>query len=195
MLIIDATVATFFLLVGINYSTRLIGLHQRDGKDRIFYGEVGSSTWLIRWTFNLFRAAIASLLILRLFFESVDTHVIFTFTLPGEAVIRWLGVFLLLVSGGLISYLHAFMGKSWSSGINNDFTLVDTGPYARSRNPMFLAIMLGMLGLTLSIPSAFTLLSLVVGVIAITRQAVEEEKKLMHIPSYISYMRRTPRWL
>ena len=195
MLIIDAVVATFFLLVGINYSTRLVGLHQRDGKDRIFYGKAGSITWLIRWTFNLFRAAIASLLILRLFFESVDTHIIFTFTPPAEATVRWFGVFLLLVSGGLISYLHAYMGRSWSSGINNDFKLVETGPYARSRNPMFLSIMLGMLGLALSIPSAFTLLSLVVGVTAILRQAVEEEEKLMHIPSYISYMRRTPRWL
>lgn len=170
-------------------------MRQRDNQSRIHYGKTRSRAWYLRWTFNLFRLAILMLLILRIPYPSIDTHLLIVFNIESIESIRWLGVVCLTISAGLISYVHSFMSSDWHSGIEGQPSIITTGPFKRSRHPLFQAIMLGMLGLALALPSAFTWVCLVVGIVVLSLQAKLEENTLKEQPSYQRYCKHTPRWL
>ncbi len=75
--------------------------------------------------------------------------------------------------------------------------LLTGGPYGRSRNPVFMAVMVGQLGFFLAVPSVFFLVCLIAGVIVLTRQAMVEEKALAELfeDACEAYRRQVPRWL
>ena len=107
---------------------------------------------------------------------------------------------LLLASFTVVNYLQAYMHEDWRSGIDprkDQRKLLTDGPFARSRNPLFLTVMAGQLGFFLALPSVFSLVCLVAGVLVITRQAREEEKALAvkFAEDYEHYRVRVPRWL
>lgn len=194
--LVDLFLAAYFTIIGLHYTATTIGLKHRDGRTRVYYGAVGSKTWVIRWVFNSFRFAILMLMITRLFAPAIDTWVLGRFTVPVEELVRPTGAIMMLVSFFFISYTHAYMASEWQSGLNTEnFRLLDKGPYAICRHPLFSAVMLGMLGLTLALPSLFTLICFVAGVWAMTRQAGEEEKLLNEEPTYRAYSQRVGRWL
>lgn len=188
---------SFFLLIGILFACRALGLYARLGFSHINYGATGSATWWNRHLFNGFRAAILVVCLVRMVWP-ID---------PWLGIIPWLyhpailvsGVAMLLCSFGLASYLQAYMHADWRSGIDLDHApnLITSGPYARSRNPLFLAVILGQLGFFLALPSLFSLVCLVVGVWVIRRQALAEEVALsVHYGEpYRQYRQRVPRWL
>jgi protein-S-isoprenylcysteine O-methyltransferase Ste14 len=188
---------SFFLLIGILFACRALGLHARLGFSHIHYGETGSATWRNRQLFNVFRAAILLVCLLRMVWP-ID---------PWLGVIGWLyhpvilllGVVVLLCSLGLVSYLQAYMHADWRSGIDQDNApnLITSGPYARSRNPLFLAVMLGQLGFSLALPSVFSVVCLLVGVWVLRRQALAEETALAehYGEPYTRYRQQVPRWL
>ena len=91
------------------------------------------------------------------------------------------------------------MHEDWRSGIDDQHVsghLLTDGPFGRSRNPLFLAVMTGQLGFFLALPSVFSLVCLVTGVLVIMRQAREEEKALARRfdEQYEAYCKRVPRW-
>jgi len=51
-----------------------------------------------------------------------------------------------------------------------------------------------MLGFALALPSLFTLVCLIAGVLAVTRQANEEERSLVKRADYQAYLMRTAKW-
>jgi protein-S-isoprenylcysteine O-methyltransferase Ste14 len=75
--------------------------------------------------------------------------------------------------------------------------LLTGGPYNRSRNPVFIAVMLGQFGFFLALPSVFSLVCLIAGVTVLIRQARVEERALADFfgDTYEAYRRRVPRWL
>ena len=188
----------FFLMIGLQFSARTLGLYQRMGFSHINYGARGKATWWHRHTFNVFRAAILLICLVRI---GVDID-------PWLGVFPWLyqwpvllaGMLVLMASFTAVNYLQAYMHDDWRSGIDEHYRegkLVTEGPFARSRNPLFLAVMTGQLGFFLALPSVFTLVCLIVGVLVITRQARAEEKALAHQfgEVYEEYRQRVPRWL
>lgn len=188
---------SFFLLIGILFACRALGLYARLGFSHINYGGAGTGAWWNRQLFNLFRAAILAVCLLRMFLP-ID---------PWLGIIGWLyhplilllGVAALLGSFGLASYLQAYMHADWRSGIDLEHSpnLIISGPYARSRNPLFLAVILGQFGFFLALPSLFSLVCLVVGVWVIRRQALAEEAALAehYGEPYSQYRQQVPRWL
>ena len=187
----------FFLMIGLQFAGRSLGLYQRMQFSHINYGERGSAPWWHRHIFNVFRALILGVCMVRIFVE-ID---------------GWLGVFgplyywpvllagmlLLIASFTAVNYLQAYMHEDWRSGIDprkDHGTLLTSGPFSRSRNPVFLAVMTGQLGFFLALPSVFSLVCLVAGVLVITRQAREEEKALADKfgEDYERYRVRVPRW-
>lgn len=66
-----------------------------------------------------------------------------------------------------------------------------------SRNPIFVGMMLTLLGLFLTLPNALTLLAFVLGVILIGVQVRLEEEYLaqIHPEAYLEYRQRVRRWL
>ncbi|PTB91563.1 isoprenylcysteine carboxylmethyltransferase family protein [Marinobacter sp. B9-2] len=187
----------FFLMIGLQFAGRSIGLYQRMQFSHINYGERGSAPWWHRHIFNVFRTLILGICVVRIFAD-ID---------------GWLGVFgplyywpvllagmlLLIASFTIVNYLQAYMHEDWRSGIDSredQRKLLTDGPFGRSRNPLFLAVMAGQLGFFLALPSVFSLVCLVAGVLVITRQAREEEKALAEKfgEDFERYRVRVPRW-
>jgi protein-S-isoprenylcysteine O-methyltransferase Ste14 len=188
----------FFLMIGLQFTGRTLGLYDRTGASHIYYGQPGSKGWWHRHIFNLFRAAILAICVGR----------IFTDLNPWLGVIGWLyhptvllsGMVLLLVSFTLVNYLQAYMHQDWRSGADtggDSGHLLTEGPYRRTRNPLFMAVILGQLGFFLALPSIFSLVCLVVGAAVIMRQARVEEGVLeaRFGEQYRQYRDKTPRWL
>ena len=188
--------AIYFLVIGVHYTSVALGRAQRTGGSAIHAGQVCSKPWYVRQTFNIFRSAILLLCLLRLVYP-IDIYLgrfEEFYVLPVIAV----GILLMLVSLGIVSYVHAYMGNEWRSGIHYKATqLLTGGPYARSRNPMFMGIIVGQLGFFFALPSLFTLLCLVAGASAIVLQAKNEEAALRQLygASYESYFRQVKRWI
>lgn len=112
---------------------------------------------------------------------------------------RSVGVALLLVSLVWTVLAQAQMGESWRIGIDEEHhtPLVQRGVFGVSRNPIFLGMMLTVLGLFIVIPNAFTLLVLVMGVVLIQLQVRLEEEFLAetHGDEYAEYRMRVRRWV
>lgn len=121
--------------------------------------------------------------------------------------ILWLGHPLLTAVGTLLLVLalvwmlvaQAQMGNAWRIGIdaNTETELVQTGLFAVSRNPIFLSMLVMLLGLFLILPSAVSLAIGVLGAALIHIQVRLEEEHLtrLHGETYRAYCRRVRRWL
>ncbi|WP_336367965.1 methyltransferase family protein [Marinobacter sp. C2H3] len=184
-------------MIGLQFTARALGLYNRMGFSHIHYGRRGSAPWWHRHTFNLFRAAILAVCLVRIVAD-ID---------PWLGRISWLyhgpvlllGVACLLGSFTAINYLQAYMHEDWRSGparSGDSPRLLMEGPFGRSRNPQFLAVMLGQLGFFLALPSVFSLVCLLVGVVVLARQARSEETALAERfgATYLAYRDRVPRW-
>ena len=116
-----------------------------------------------------------------------------------HALSRWLGVTLMLVSLGWTVLAQVQMGESWRIGIDEEHktALVQSGVFGLSRNPIFLGIMLTLLGFFLVIPNALTLVAFAMGVALIQIQVRLEEEFLAktHGAEYADYRTRVRRWL
>ena len=79
--------------------------------------------------------------------------------------VRSTGVILLILSLVWTVVAQAQMGESWRIGIDSEHKthFVQNGVFSISRNPIFLGMMLTLLGLFLAIPNALTLITLFMG--------------------------------
>lgn len=113
--------------------------------------------------------------------------------------LKWLGVSLLILSLIWTIVAQAQMGVSWRIGIDSEHRtpLVQAGVFSISRNPIFLGMMLTLLGLFLVIPNALTVLTFFMGVVLIQIQVRLEEEFLnrSHGVEYERYCRRVRRSL
>ena len=168
----------FFLMIGLQFTARTLGLYARLGFSHIHYGDRGVATWWHRHIFNLFRAAILLVCVVRIGVD-IDPW-LGRFPVLYQWPVLAAGALLLLLSFTMVNYVQAYMHESWRSGIDREDEegkLLTTGPFGRSRNPAFLAVITGQLGFFLALPSVFSLVCLLVGVGVIVRQAREEENK------------------
>jgi len=187
----------YFLFIGLHYTSTSVGLWKRTGISHIRYGNRGSATWWYRQTFNLFRAAILGVCLARIVWP-IDPW-LGVFPALYQAPVLLAGMAMLLVSYSIVSYVHAYMRNDWRSGIDPDKRqpLLTQGPYGLTRNPLFIGIILGQLGLFLTFPSVFTLLCLLVGAVVIVLQARREEValSLAYGTEYQDYRLLVRRWL
>lgn len=97
----------------------------------------------------------------------------------------------------VIAQVH--MGQSWRIGIDyaHRTPLITSGVFRYSRNPIFVGMMAGLLGLFLVLPCALTLTVMVISVALIQVQVSMEEQYLLrqHGDDYVAYCRRVRRWL
>lgn len=120
-------------------------------------------------------------------------------TLVIHSGLRQLGWALLLGSLAWIAVAQATMGASWRVGIDRSVrtALIRTGPFAISRNPIFLGMRVNLLGLFLVLPNAATLGFLIAGEVLMQVQVRLEEQhlQLMHGDAYNGYCRQVGRWI
>lgn len=110
-----------------------------------------------------------------------------------------IGLALLLLSLIWTLLAQAQMGNSWRIGIDarHKTELVRGGVFRLSRNPIFLGMILTLVGLFLVMPNVLTLLILILGFVLIQIQVRLEEEYLIgiHGEKYLEYRRQVRRWL
>lgn len=107
---------------------------------------------------------------------------------------------ILLMGFGIVwtGYAQISMGSSWRIGIPSEAPPLRTnGPFALSRNPIFLGMLAFVLGMTVWSPSAVTMTLLAASYISIEIQIRSEEAFLerMHGDLYRQYKTRVRRWI
>ena len=117
---------------------------------------------------------------------------------PG--VVSWAGLLVAAVGLAAVFVAQAAMGASWRVGVDPDEVteLVTTGPFALVRNPIFSAMGLTLVGVTLLVPSAATVLALVafcVGVQLQVRLVEEPALARLHGDRYRQYASTVGRFL
>ena len=130
--------AVFYVMIGLSFSARSYAMSEREGYSFISYGEAFSKAWWHRHLFNIFRAAILGICIARLFYDFDDYLGVCPFL--NGSLVTLLGVFLMLLGYGIVSYVSGYMNRDWYSGIAPDVhkqTLVTSGPFSTTRNPLF----------------------------------------------------------
>ncbi len=92
------------------------------------------------------------------------------------------------------------MGRSWRIGVDptERTDLVTTGVFAFARNPIYTAMLVGLVGLVLLVPSAATLIAfglMLLGVELQVRLVEEPYLRRQHGEAYANYTRRVGRFL
>jgi protein-S-isoprenylcysteine O-methyltransferase Ste14 len=121
------------------------------------------------------------------------------FTWLAQPALVIMGMLGLIVSLLWILLAQYHMGLAWRVGIDHGTKtgLVEKGVFGRSRNPIFLGVVVGLGGLFFVLPNALTLLTAVVLMITVQMQVLLEETYLLekHGDAYRVYCTRVPRWL
>ncbi len=189
--------ALFFPGVALFYIARLTLRRHQLGHSAVSHGARGSRHWWLAKTFVVFRAAITLAMLGRALWPPLDAYLLACsfLMIPG---LVYTGLGFLIVGFAAVVALHFWMGEAWRSGlvVDDKLPLLSAGPFAWSRNPMFLAIQVAQFGLFLAFPSGFTLLCLVVGVTVLHLQVRLEEAHLLasHGQAYRDYCKVTARW-
>lgn len=204
---VRAFLATFFIVLTIVYTAKYVALRARDGAAPLHGGGDDAAAHIGRRCFQLARGAILLFCVVRVFEPGLDAYAAPLPMLsepPISPLLGLLGALLMLMGLWSVLYVHTYMGALWRSGSPPDAVferdggaLLQRGPFARSRNPMFLSVMLCQLGFFLAAPSVFTLLCLLTGCAILCVQSGVEERHLARRfgASYEAYRARTPRWL
>ena len=150
---------------------------------------------------RLFKALFAGIVVVVVIYAFIPSA--YQYVMPiywlERTLVRLTGFILLLVSLVWTVVAQTQMGDSWRIGIDseNETKLVQGGVFKQSRNPIFVGMMVTLLGLFLAIPNVATLITLVAGIILIGIQVRLEEEYLIRIhgEDYLQYRRRVRRWL
>jgi protein-S-isoprenylcysteine O-methyltransferase Ste14 len=119
---------------------------------------------------------------------------------PAAVPTGWLGAMVFALALALFAWSIATIAQAGSYVPTNlpTTTIVDTGPYRFTRNPIYLGMVLGLIGLAIALNSLWSLLTLVpfaavirYGVIA--REEAYLERKFGDV--YRRYRARVRRWL
>jgi protein-S-isoprenylcysteine O-methyltransferase Ste14 len=114
-------------------------------------------------------------------------------------IVAWIGVALCMLGLVLFFFSLVSFGKSFRVGIDEEHpgALVTTGVFAFSRNPIYTAFGLILLGIFLIFPNWVFLLYLVAGIWLFNRQVLREEESLKKIygEEYMKYCKKVRRYL
>ena len=111
----------------------------------------------------------------------------------------WVGVGLCML--GLILFFFSLIsfGKSFRVGIDEEHpgVLVTNGAFAISRNPIYTAFGLILLGIFLVFPNWILLIYLIAGLWLLNRQVLREEESLKKIygEKYVEYCKKVRRYI
>jgi len=192
--IADYFLATYFTLVALIYSLRL--LFRGQSRRLLFVGAPGSRHWIGHMAFRVFRILIWGICVARIPYPELDAFLLPLLEAP--PVLELIGAVLMCFGLMLVLIGHYQLGNNWSSGIDPDgpLNLVTDKLYRYSRNPMYAGVLIGQLGFFAILPSVFTLICLVLGGSAILNQALLEEKHLQNrFPEqYPLYRASVSRW-
>ncbi|MGJ3264056.1 MAG: methyltransferase family protein [Salinarimonas sp.] len=174
-----AALACYFTFIAVFYTAKLFALRARTGRSHEHRGPPGSAQRVGRALFGVFRLAIWGVCVVRVPYPGLDAALGRFDVLYTPAVVAS-GLLFLVASLALVVYTHSYMSEDWMSGVSQDGPrrLITGGPFAAMRHPLFVAVALGQIGFFLSLPSVFSLVSLLVGLSVLRVQAHVEDRAL-----------------
>ncbi|MGH6872837.1 MAG: methyltransferase family protein [Rhizomicrobium sp.] len=102
-----------------------------------------------------------------------------------------------LIAGGFLGIMPVFAANSFAAPtvrVQSEQRVIDTGPYAHVRHPMYATALLYLIGMPLLLGSWWGLIGTAIIALAISWRAVGEENTLAReLPGYADYMKRV-RW-
>lgn len=112
--------------------------------------------------------------------------------------LRWLGVIGATSSILLVAWIHRTLGRQYSAelAIQKEHALVTTGPYARTRHPMYTVLNMFSLSMALTTSNLLVLLFAALVVVPFPWIVKSEEEMLLETfgDEYREYMERTGRF-
>jgi protein-S-isoprenylcysteine O-methyltransferase Ste14 len=180
---------TLILFLGMAFTRAL--LMRKEGIKVIHFGNIDKKDFLIPpfvffYFYTVFAAAFD--------WSSVSKQVFFQ-----SELISWIGVFLCLAGLCLMAWSLISFGRSFRIGIDIDKPgkLITTGVFAFSRNPIYVAFWISMLGEFLIFPNWILLLYLVAAAWLFHRQVLREEEFLNKNfgSEYVEYTKKVRRYL
>jgi protein-S-isoprenylcysteine O-methyltransferase Ste14 len=117
----------------------------------------------------------------------------------GYEWIRWVGVACMVIALIWVVFSQAAMGSAWRMGVDSrtKTELITTGPFALSRNPIYLGIRVTILGQLLVVGSWPVLVIFCISELLVQIQVRFEEEHMLrlHAQRYTEYCARVRRWL
>jgi protein-S-isoprenylcysteine O-methyltransferase Ste14 len=120
--------------------------------------------------------------------------------LPNRALAAWTGAGIFVLALGLLVWASTTIRASGSNIPTNrpTTTIVETGPYRFSRNPIYVAMFLGLIGLAVGFDELWLLASLALFALVIRYGVVAREEAYLERKfgdAYRRYRARARRWL
>lgn len=188
--------AAFYTFVALFYTLLVNKKQTQCGVSLINMGERFSTHWWNHITFRVFRIVIWAVCVWRVFNPEID-EILFMLVAINIPIINYFGLLLLILGFSLTIYCNIILNDTWRSGIDRTQTsLVTSAVYAKSRNPAYIGVAASQFGFFLAMPSAFSLVCLVIGVTALRIQIYLEEDFLseIHTLAYDEYKQKVPRY-
>ncbi|MDF9839659.1 MULTISPECIES: isoprenylcysteine carboxylmethyltransferase family protein [Paenibacillus] len=198
MQITDIISMVLLIIFGTGYILKLVLLKQREKinanvlakgtKDFSIYSaemfvRVSSSLWLLAWVSEI------------IFHHQISSVIGFLFN---NIYTAYIGIMITAVGVGIFILATIVMKSSWRVGIDKTTktTLVTDGIYNFSRNPAFVGFNLMFIGLFATYANLFTLIVLVINLLAFHLLILQEEKHLFSMfgDEYERYTRKVPRY-
>ena len=117
---------------------------------------------------------------------------------PAPAAVGWAGFGLGVVGLGIVVVAQAQMGASWRVGLDKNPTdLVMHGIYRWSRNPIYLGMLVLVIGVALIAPSPWTIMGAAMTYVLVGFQARSEEVHMQaqHGDAYLAWASKVGRFL
>ncbi|MGY5880429.1 MAG: isoprenylcysteine carboxylmethyltransferase family protein [Candidatus Thorarchaeota archaeon] len=119
-----------------------------------------------------------------------------TFLMVPE-LLRWLGLFLTIVSIPIVVWVHKTLGRAYSYALEtkSEQNLITTGPFSKIRHPLYSAHTIFNLGMVLLTLNTLLIIYAIFGIpLTYTRMRDEERMMVTQFGSdYEEYMKRTGR--
>jgi protein-S-isoprenylcysteine O-methyltransferase Ste14 len=119
---------------------------------------------------------------------------------PAAVPARWMGALIFALALALVAWAIATMTRAGSNVPTSlpTTTIVDAGPYRFTRNPIYLGMVLGLIGLAIAFNSLWLLLTLAPFAVVIRYGVVAREEAYLERKFgdlYRRYRSRVRRWL
>ena len=151
------------------------------------------------WWYAVVRAFGSLALIAFLVLYAISPSWMNALFVPIQVWLRCAGIVLGVVSFILYAWSQASLGKGWSPHLQmrEEHGLVTTGPYARIRHPLYLALVGFLTGIALTTANWFFIALLIVSIVVLALRIPKEEQMMVEEfgEEYEQYIERTGRFM
>ena len=150
------------------------------------------------WVIPVMRTLRSLLLLAFLVLYAVQPPWFEELAMPLPDWLRWLGVVPGVLSMALYAWSRQALGRQWSSYLqmrDSEHQLVTTGPYARIRHPIYLAMLAFLTGLTIIAANWLFVVFFFISLVDLALRIPKEEQMLIAAfeEEYVAYMKKTGR--